>query len=213
MIDEKDQEFEGVIKILKDLQHVRAPGNFEANLMRKINAEKFSEIKVESWFARIFVPRRFIPSAALAVIAVLILFVIKPGSNTIENPFNAKPRLRNDIITTTSQLSDEKNTNKELQKMIDADKIKSSAKQESELAKNETKSENDKSIKDFKTDRTGSPYASENYEPSSSSGMSDFYIDKRGLNFRQVNLTKSQRMEINRLKANLMRFMKKNKLK
>lgn len=214
MIDEKDQEFDGVVKILKELQHVKAPGNFEANLMRKINADKFAEEKTEGWFSRIFVPRRFIPSAAVAIIAVLILFVIRPGSNTIENPFNTKPRMRDDMITTTSQLSQEKKVDIELQKMINSDKIKSPVKQKSEIAKNEEKSRNDYSTKDFQTDRAGSSYTSQNYEAVSSPDISNYYIiDKSGLNFRQVNLTKTERMEINRLKANLMRFMKENKLK
>ena len=213
MIDEKDREFDGVIKILKELQHVKAPGNFEADLMRKINADRFPEEKTEGWFSRIFAPRRFIPSAALAVIAVLILFVIRPGSNDIENPFNTKPRLRDDMITTTSQLSREKKVDLELQKMIEADKISSSSKQKSS-AKSETSNENDYSTKGFHKDEAGSSYASQNYEAVSSPGISDFYvIDKSGLNFRQVNLTKTERMEINRLKADLVRFMKENKPK
>jgi len=214
MIDEKDHEFDGVIKILKELHHVKAPGNFEANLMRRINAGKYREEKAESWFSRIFVPRRFIPSAALAIIAVLILFVIKPGSNTIENPFNTKPRLRDDMITTTSQLSEEKKVNMELQKMINADKIKGSSKQKSEVAESDEKSENGYNINDFQTDKAGSSYSSQNYEAVSSPDISNYYIiDKNGLNFRQVNLSKTERMEINRLKANLMQFMKENKLK
>ena len=214
MIDEKDQQFEGVIKILKELHHVKAPGNFEADLMRRINSGKYQEEKTESWFSRIFVPKRFIPSAAAAIIAVLILFVIKPGSNTIENPFNTKPRLRDDMITTKSQLSEEKKVDVELQKMINADKIKGTSKQKSEVAQNNEKSGNDYGIKDFQTDRPGSSYAAQNYEAVSSPGFSDYYIiDKSGLNFRQVNLSKTERMEINKLKADLMRFMKENKLK
>ena len=80
MIDKKDKEFEGIIKILKELQQVKAPDNFEANLMRKINAGRIPVEKTERWLSRIFAPKRFIPSAAFAVVAVLILFVIKPGS-------------------------------------------------------------------------------------------------------------------------------------
>ncbi len=214
MIDEKDQEFKEVIKTLKELHHVKAPDNFEANLMRKINIGKYQEEKVEGWFSRIFTPKRFIPSAALAIVAVLILFVIKPGSSTIENPFNTKPRLREDMITTATQMSQEKNIDMELQKMIDSKGKNNSLKQKTEVTKNDVKGENDYSIKNFQTDRVGSSYSSQNFEAVSSPGMSNYYIiDKNGLNFRQVNLTKTERMEINRLKANLMQFMKQNKLK
>ena len=214
MIDEKDQEFDGVIKILKGLHQVKAPQNFEADLMRRINAGKYSEEKSESWFSRFFAPKRFIPSAALAIVAVLILFVIKPGSNTIENPFNTKPRLREDMITTTNQMSEEKKIDMELQKMIEPNKDNGSLKQKSEVAKANAKDENDYNIKDFQTDKAGSSYASENVEAVSSPSVSNYYvIDKSGLNFRQVNLTKTERMEINRLKANLMQFMKENNLK
>ncbi|MFZ0452794.1 MAG: hypothetical protein WCE54_10240 [Ignavibacteriaceae bacterium] len=214
MIDEKDQEFEGVIKILKGLHHLKAPDNFETDLMRRINAGNYKEEKTESWFSRFFAPKRFIPSAALAIVAVLILFVIKPGSNTIENPFNTKPRLREDMITTASQITEEKKVDMELQKMIDSNQDYSSLIQKKEVAKNEEKGKNDYDIKDFQSDRAGSSYASQNYEAVSSPGVSNYYIiDKSGLNFRQVNLTKTERMEISRLKANLMQFMKENKLK
>ena len=214
MIDEKDQEYEGVKKILKGLHHVKAPANFEADLMRRINAGKYKEEKTESWFSRFFAPKRFIPSAALAIVAVLILFVIKPGSSTIENPFNTKPRLREDMITTATQMSEEKKVDVELQKMIEPKKNNGSLKQKSEVAKTNAKGENDYNVKDFQTDRAGSSYASQNVGAVSSPNVSNYYIiDKSGLNFRQVNLTKTERMEINRLKANLMQFMKENNLK
>ncbi len=209
MIDEKDQQYDDIVKLLKELQQVKAPNNFEANLMRKINAEGFTEEKTGSWLSRIFVPKRFIPSAALAVVAVLILFVIKPGSTEIENPFNTQPRMRKDIITTSTQLSAEKKVDKELQKMIEKNKTK-----KSEIAKNESQNKSDFSSKEFQTDKPGSSYASQGYEDVSTQGFSGIYgIEKSGLNFRQVNLSKTERMEINRLKENLMRFMKENKLK
>jgi hypothetical protein len=214
MIDDKEHEFEGVVKILKELQKVKSPNNFEADLMRRINSGKFKEEKIENWFSRIFVPRRFIPSAALAVAAVLILFVIKPGSTEIENPFNTKPKLRKDIITTSTQLSEESKMDRELQKMADEDKNKSNINQKDGIVKNETKGNGDYNIKNFRADKPGSSYASSNYGAVLSSGISNFYsIEKSGLNFRQVNLTKTERMEIDRLKANLMRFMKENRLK
>jgi hypothetical protein len=203
MIDEKDQHYDGVIKLLKELQQVKAPNNFEADLMRRINSEKFKE---ESWFSRIFVSKRFIPSAALAVVAVLLLFVIKPGSTQIENPFNTQPRLRKDMITTSSQLSVEKKIDKELEQMIDKNEP-----QKQGIAKSETQNKSNSNIENFQTDKSGSTYAASGYEDVSSQNIAGYYgVVKSGLNFRQVNLSKSERMEINKLKENLMRFMKGN---
>jgi hypothetical protein len=213
MIDEKDNEFNGVVKILKELQQVKTPNNFEADLMRRVNAGEFREEKTENWLSRIFIPKTFIPSAALAVIAVLILFVIKPGSTEIENPFNARPRVRKDMITTTSQLSEEKKVDKELQKMTKKDKIRSDFKQKSEIAESDSQNKNDYMNKKSPDNRHSTDYTSPNYEVVSQD-ISNFYgVDKNGLNFRQVNLTKSERLELNRLKENLMQFMKENNSK
>ena len=209
MIDEKDRQYDDIVKLLKGLQQIKAPNNFDANLMRKINAEEFTEEKTESWLSKIFVPKRFIPSAALAVAAVLILFVIKPGSTEVENPFNTQPRMRKDMITTSSQLSAEKKVDKELQRMVGKNKTRKSG-----IAKNETQNGNDFSTRNFQTDKPGSSYASRGYEDVSTQGFPGFYgVEKSGLNFKQVNLSKTERIELNRLKENLIRFMKENKLK
>ena len=215
MIDEKDYEFEGVVKILKELQQVKAPNNFESNLMRRINSGDFHEEKTENWLSVIFAPKKFIPSAALAVIAVLILFVIKPGYNEIENPLNVKPKIRKDIITTTSQLSDEKKIDKELQKMTGNDKINNSLNQKTEITKSEPQNKNGYNVRKFQVDKPGSSYyAAPEYEVVPASGTPGFYwVNKNGLNFRQVNLTRNERMELNRLKENLFQFMKENNLK
>ena len=204
MIDEKDKEFEGIVRILKGLQQVKAPNNFETNLMRRINAEEFPDEKPESWISIIFTPKKFIPSAALAIIAIIILFVIKPGSTEIENPFNTRPRVRKDMIATTSQLSEQQKINNELKKMVGRDKIKDTLKRKQEIAKNGSQNNNEN---EFQTDEQNSP----GFEVVSSP---DFYsIDKSGLNFRQVNLSRSERIELNRLKENLIQFMKENNLK
>ena len=215
MIDEKDNEFEGVIKTLKELQQVKAPINFESNLMRRINIEDFREEKTENWLSRIFVPKTFIPSAVLAVIAVLILFVIKPGYNEIENPFNVKPKIRKDIITTTSQLSDEKKIDKELQEMTGNDKINNSFNQKTEITKSESQHKNNYNARKFQVDKPGTSYYSEpQYEVVAASANPDFYgVNKNGLNFRQVNLNRNERIELNKLKENLIHFMKENNLK
>jgi hypothetical protein len=216
MIDEKDKEFERVLKTLKGLQQVKAPANFEADLMRKINAGNFPDEETESWWSRLLVPKRFIPSAALAIAAVLLLFVLKPGSGESDNPFNTQPRVRKDIITST-QLSTENKVDKELQKMAEKETRKdlknNTLKQENDIAKNEA-GKRTLSSKKFDTDEPESLYTSREYETASALNGAAFYgINKNGLNFRHVNLTQNERREINKLKENLMRFMKENKLK
>lgn len=176
MIDEKEKEYEGVIRILKSLQQVKTPPNFEADLMRRINSENFrKEEAQESWLERIFVPKRFIPSAALAIAAVVILFVLNLNPSESDDPFNTQPRVREDVMAST-QFETEQKVGDELQKM----------------------EENRNSGKSLDFD------VNEN-------NFSGFYvINKSGLNFKQVNLTQGERREINRLKENIMRLMKKN---
>ena len=215
MIDEKDKEFEGVIKTLKELQQLKAPANFETNLMRKINAGNFPQ-EAGSWWSRFLVPKKFIPSAALAIAAVLLLFVLKPGSGESDNPFNVQPRVRKDIITST-QLSSANKVDKELQKMTEETKENGEnniSKQNQDIAKSEVPGKRTLSTKKFGSEEPESLYTSQGYEAVSSLNNFDFYgISKNGLNFRQVNLTQNEKREINRLKENLMRFMKQNKLK
>jgi len=202
MINDNDQEFESVRKVLKEIQQVKAPNYFEADLMRKINAGNFPEEASESWLSRILLPKRFIPSAALAVAAVLILFVFKPGSSEIENPFNTQPKIRKDLVN--AQLSSQEQVDKALQEMVEN-------KKDNDLPNaNSGRYKTEKS----KSNETASSSGSENFETVAAPGFSSFNeIDKRGLNFRQVNLTRSERMEINRLKENLMKFMDDNKSK
>jgi hypothetical protein len=208
MMVEKEREFDGVRKILQELQQLKAPEYFEADLMRKINAGEFPDEKKENWFSRILVPKRVIPSAALAVAAVLILFVIKPGSGSIENPFNVQPRVRKDIVS-SSQLSVEKKVDKALREMIK--KENHSVAQKSKTNVNDQQKQRD-DVQGFQPE-TRSSEASENFELTSTPGSDSYQINKNGLNFRQVNLTRSERMQINRMKENLMRFMNENSQK
>ena len=66
---------EKVTRLLKDLPKINAPSNFETELSRRINQEGQRKEKT-SWFDKIFSPK-LIPSAALAVTVVIILFLLK----------------------------------------------------------------------------------------------------------------------------------------
>src|SRR3989337_128518 len=91
---EDDNEFEKIKRLLKDLPKVNAPSNFENELSKRINQGEQTKEK-ESWFDKIFLPK-LIPSAALAVTAVIILFLLRGNVNDIEDPFQIMPKLRDE---------------------------------------------------------------------------------------------------------------------
>ena len=92
-----DKKYNDVIKTLNQLQEVKAPADFEAELMRKINSEKFKEKKQSTW-SKFFIPSRLIPSAGLAAAAVIVFFVVTLNPEELEDPLIMEPRVRKDII-------------------------------------------------------------------------------------------------------------------
>ena len=93
---EDDNKFKGVTGLLKNLSQINAPANFENELTRRINqSEQKKERK--SWFDKIYSPQ-LIPSAALAVTAVIIIFLLKGNINDTEDPFQIIPKLRTEPI-------------------------------------------------------------------------------------------------------------------
>lgn len=97
--DEKN--YEDVIKALKGMQKVNAPENFEADLQRKINSEKYAKEEKKSFWQNIFVPSRLIPSLGLVATAVVIFFVVDTNSEEMDNPFLIEPRVREDVFVVT----------------------------------------------------------------------------------------------------------------
>src|SRR4030067_2332722 len=89
---EDDNKFEKVTRLLKDLPKVNAPSNFENELSKRINQGEQTKEK-ESWFDKVFSPK-LVPSAALAVTAVIILFLLKGNTPDVEDPFQIMPKLR-----------------------------------------------------------------------------------------------------------------------
>ena len=89
---EDDNKFEKVTRLLKDLPKVNAPSNFENELSKRINQGEQTK-KKESWFDKVFSPK-LVPSAALAVTAVIILFLLKGNTPDVEDPFQIMPKLR-----------------------------------------------------------------------------------------------------------------------
>lgn len=92
-----DKQFEDVISTLKQLKKVEAPPYFESDLKRKINQLKHP-VTVPLW-KRFLIPSRLIPSAAMVISAVLVIFVVTTSSEEPVDPFSIEPRLREDLFT------------------------------------------------------------------------------------------------------------------
>jgi hypothetical protein len=90
-----DEEFQHVIKLLKELPKENAQSNFEYNLSVRIKNRNFDlntaeKLSFFNW--KIFVP------ATGAVIASVFAFLLYFGENdNFENPFQIQPQLRTEI--------------------------------------------------------------------------------------------------------------------
>jgi hypothetical protein len=204
MVNKEDMKYENLINILNKLQKVKAPENFEADLMRKIYSVPQSgrEKKPQDFWNRIFkgwIPTRLIPSAGLAAAAVIILFMINTNSSEAENPLLIEPRIRGNIITTVRQ-DMPSNVEDALTKDVKRNELKSNIKEKStaEINKEEITSNSD--LLHPSTERQN--IAGVNIEKrigrfrkEIASNIS-YVINKSGLNFRMVNLTEEQKNEL-----------------
>lgn len=100
-MENDEKKYEDVIKALNGLQEVKAPANFEADLQRRINSEKFSKQEKKSFWQNIFVPAKLIPSLGLVAASIVIFFVVETNSEEMDNPFLIEPRLREDVFAVT----------------------------------------------------------------------------------------------------------------
>lgn len=71
----EDQKYNDLIKDLRGLKKISTPPNFESDLLREINSEKF-ETKKESFWKKLFLPKFLIPSTAgAAAVTILLVFM------------------------------------------------------------------------------------------------------------------------------------------
>jgi hypothetical protein len=143
-----EKKYEDVIKALKGLQEVKAPENFEADLQRRINSEKFSKKEKKSFWQNIFVPAKLIPSLGLVAVAVVMFFVVDTNSEEMDNPFLIEPRVREDVFAVTEfeeveKKQDELAKQKSIKKEEPAVEMKTN---EGQLRSYELKSSEDESI-------------------------------------------------------------------
>ena len=185
-LNDDELRYKNVIDALKGLKEVKAPKNFEADLMRRINSEKFEE-KRQSFWEKMFLPSRLVPSAGLAVAAVLLLFVININSDEVENPLLMEPKVREDMIE-AKDVSDIPMT---VQDEIPGETRLGSA---------------DSNIAEFRDEV--SVNGSRERSRTNSFAATGFAIDKEGLNFRQVNLSEEEKQRLNELKHHFRMLLK-----
>jgi hypothetical protein len=201
-----DMKYRDLINTLKQLQEVKAPAGFETGLMRKINSGRFREEK--SIWQKAFLPSRLIPTAALAVTAILLIFVLNNTGVTQDNPLLTAPRERKDVTLSvkTDKLSrqekpaagDEAASSKEISG-IQKDKGVQNNLAERPVQKTEGISLSPKA------NITAGTVEDDRFITAdfTSGRIADYPVNKAGLNFRQVNLSNEQKLELNKLKEKL----------
>jgi hypothetical protein len=207
----EDTEFRDVTNILKQLQQVKAPSDFEADLIRRINSEEYPA--VNTFRQNIFIPSRMIPAAALALTVFLLILVLNNSDMTRENPFSSVPRERQDVtlsLKTNNVASVEEN---KVEKEGSSTRSISGT-QEGVKAKDEAvekvKSKESPGKYSVKGTIAGKQPVNDKYITVgfASGRIKDYHVNKKGLNFRHVNLSNAQRAELNHLKEKLERESK-----
>ncbi len=229
----EEKKYEKLIKDLKNLQQVKAHANFEADLMRRINAEKYAP-EEKSFWGKIFLPSRLIPSLGLAAAAVVVFLVVNINSEEMDNPFLIEPRLREDIIEVTDldsykgktvelkkEQPVEKRDNADDIKMKDKDFIKSN--EDRSLVGREEESEtetiieqpplvSDEKLTEVKTTAPESTIAdlTGEIEPTETTSemATGMAITKEELNFRQVQLSEKEQQEVDELRMKVQSMQK-----
>ena len=238
-MENDEKKYEDVIKALKGLKEVKAPANFEADIQRRINQEKFSKEEKKGFWQNIFVPAKLIPSLGLVAVAVVMFFVVDTNSEEMDNPFLIEPRVREDVFAVTDfegveskrdELSKQKSVKKESPSVdlrTNESQLKSS---EDKLITGREKSGESKGLvdeKDIANDQSilldnlttvDSTLASvtENPQPTvpTSAGaemITGQAITKEELNFRQVQLTEEEQKTVNELRNQVQSVERVNK--
>lgn len=89
--------YKNIINLLKQMPKITAPPNFESDLMRRINSGNFNENYKLKWWDKLFLPSRLIPTAAFALSILAVLYFLNFNSMEPENPFLAKPKIRETV--------------------------------------------------------------------------------------------------------------------
>ncbi len=205
MIDD-EKKYDEVIKTLKGLQQVKTPPDFEADLKRRMNAEKYAKEEKRK-IKRFFPPSWLVPSFGLAAAAIVIFLMVNTNSEEADNPFLMEPKVREDIMLVSDKdevVIPEVNVS---EKSDVAEKDVFDDKKNNEIRSEKLLKENS-SDKDLLAGREFSPSettltAEAEITPAdeiTAPLATGIAIRKSGLNFRQVYPTKKEKKKILELK-------------
>jgi hypothetical protein len=217
MIDD-EKKYDDLIKTLKSLQQVKAPPNFEADLIRRLNAEKYAKKEKKS-IKSFFAPSRLVLSFGVAAAAIVIFLMVSTNSEEADNPFLMEPKVREDmiLISDTDDLNIPKSNLSKESEVIEGDVVadkKDKGMRRENFLEEKSSDENLIAGREFSapestlTNETEDIPADEFTRPVAT-GLA---IEKSGLNFRQINPTKTEQEEILELKKKVQILKKKEKL-
>ena len=217
MIDD-EKKYDDLIKMLKGLQQVKAPPNFEADLKRRLYAEKYAK-KEKRTIKRFFAPSRLVPSFGLAAAVIVMFFMVSTNSEETDNPFLMEPKIREDIIliSDTDDLNIPKSNLSKENEVIEGDVVadkKDKGMRRENFLEEKSSDENLIAGREFSapestlTNETEDIPADEFTRPVAT-GLA---IEKSGLNFRHVNPTQKEQEEILELKKKVQILRKSKKL-
>jgi hypothetical protein len=208
---EEDNKYQEITKRLKDLRKIDAPSNFEIELLRKINVGNQRNEK-KLWFDKLFSPQ-LIPSTALAVTTVIILLLISPKTNEIEDPLQTDPPLRESTVvdldeirqaSTEQQMSNTEKREKRIETPsgIISDVIKEKEEITREYEKTKELAASDQQSSIYKIEVMPS-----SYRPNQTALLGG------GLNYRVVRATEEERKQIEILRQQIdktAKYLRKN---
>jgi hypothetical protein len=213
-----ENKYDDLIKTLKELQQIKAPPNFEADLKRKLNEEKVGQ-KSKRSVKEFFVPSKLIPSFGIAGVVIIVFLIINLKTEDVENPLMMEPKVREDIFK-VEDIDLLQAPDREQSARMDANEKKDIVdKKNKEQGREEMQSDNlpkGNILAESETISTDSNLtdrneitASDEYSSPRATGLA---IRKSGLNFRQINPTKVEQEEIQNLKKNVQIKNKKKKI-
>ncbi len=213
-----DKKYEDVINTLKSLQQVKAPPNFDTDLKRRLNKEKYAK-EEKRLIDKIFVPSKLIPVAGLAAAAVVVFLFFNPYADDNDNPFMMQPKVREDIITIDYDMNTgllDKGSLKE-PKMLrktspEENKDKMEPESRYETMPPPTFAESEETALPDSTATGDEMDVAASDEITSTPPATGFAIRKSGLNFRQVKPNAEELKEIEMLKRKIKDKSKKTKV-
>jgi hypothetical protein len=198
---EENNKYQKITKRLRDLRKIDAPSNFEIELLIKINVGNQRKEK-KLWFDKLFSPQ-LIPSTALAVTTVIILLLISPKTNEIEDPLRTDPPLRESTVvdleairqaSTEQQMS---NTEKREKRIKSPSGIISDDIKEKEEITSEYENTNKLAASDQQSSIHKIEVMPSSYRPNQTAVLGG------GLNYRMVRATEEERKQIEILRQQI----------